>query len=100
MAKSLKPRRKRFITILGVKVKIKYVKSLLCEIEDDPLDGAFDAKTMTIFISESSDIKSTILHEALHACLELSGVRSLLSNKVEESIVCALENSLKNYFTF
>lgn len=93
-------RRKRFILILGVKVKIRYLSNLMCETEDEPLDGAFCAQTMTIFISTKSDIHSTLLHECGHAALAISGVNQMLTNKVEESIVCALESALKDYFVF
>lgn len=93
-------RRRRSIDILGTKVKIKYVKELLCEVEDEPLDGAFCPNTMNIYISENADRNGTILHEAIHGCLEISGTNKLISLKVEEAIVSALESGLKPYFVF
>ena len=98
MVKKLK--RKRFVMILGVKVRIKYMSKLMCETEDEPLDGAFCASTMTIFISTKSDMHATLLHECGHAFLAISGVNQMLNDKLEESIVCALENALKDYFVF
>lgn len=99
MVKPSKPRRKRSIDILGVKIKIKYVKELLCD-GDDILHGAFDSDSMTIFISEDSDIKSTILHECAHALLYISGCSQRMTRQNEEACVMAIEYALRDYFVF
>lgn len=100
MAKKSKPRRKRFITIFGSKIKIRYIRKLLHDDEGEQLDGAFDSQSMTIFVSTKSDINATIFHESLHAAIYLSGSSALLNEKSEEAVVCAIENGLKGFFYF
>ena len=99
MAKHTKPRRKRFINILGVKVKIKYTTKVLYD-DDTELDGCYCHETKTIFVSLHSDVKSTILHESLHSALAISGCGNLINMKTEETIVQALESALKDFFVF
>lgn len=94
-----KTRRKRSVMILGQKIKIKYTSKVLYSGSDE-LHGAFDADTMTIHISNNSDIQGTILHELTHAALWVSGAHALINDKTEEAIVLAIENSLKQFFTF
>ena len=89
----------RHIMISGVKVKIKYTSKIMYD-GDDELLGAFCPDTMTIHISKQSDIKSTILHEATHAVLHISGCAERLTNSAEEAIVTAMEYGLRDYFTF
>jgi hypothetical protein len=100
VAKPTAPKRRRFITILGTKVKIKYVVKAMHDDEDDLLDGAFCGESMTIFVSTKSDVNATLLHEACHAALFISGASNLVTAKVEEAVVWAIENSLKDYFKF
>lgn len=97
MAKITKPRRPRSVTILGVKVKIKYTSKLMFS-GNTELHGSFCGETMTIHISNHSDVSATLYHEYMHAVLFLSGVSNLISGKVEEQIVSALESALKDYF--
>lgn len=99
MAKTIKLRRKRSITILGQKIKIVYTSKVLYD-GDNELHGSFNAETMTIHISNESDVKGTLLHELIHSCLEISGVNKLINEKTEEAIVSSLERGLKDYFQF
>ncbi len=100
MAKSLKPRRRRSIDILGHKIKIKYRKYLECD-EGEEMDGLFDFRNLTIFInSDRPNISATLLHECTHAALMLSGVSNLFNRDVEEAIVEAIESGLKDFFYF
>ena len=102
MTKTAKPRRRRFINILGVKVKIKYTNKVLYD-GDDLLHGSFCADNMTIHVSTTGDeksIKSILYHECLHAALAISGVGNLLNLKTEEAIVSMLESALNEHFFF
>lgn len=96
---SKRKRRRRVITILGVKVKIKYTGKVLYDGEDE-LHGSFCGRTMTIHVSKESDMDATLLHEICHSVLEISGTNKLINEKTEEAIVCALEAGLKDYFVF
>ena len=89
----------RYIMISGVKVNIKYTSKIMYD-GDDELYGAFCPDTMTIHISKRSDIKSTLLHEAVHAVLHISGCAERLTNSAEEAIVTAIEYGLRDYFSF
>ena len=89
----------RFIMLSGVKVAIKYTSKIMYD-GDDELLGAFCPDTMTIHISKHSDIKSTLLHESVHAVLHISGCAERLTNSSEEAIVTAMEYGLRDYFTF
>lgn len=100
MAKRLKPkkqRRPRVVSILGVKVKVRYISKELHD-DSDQLHGAFNADTMEIFISTKSDVSSVLLHEVCHALLYISGCSQRLSEKDEEAIVTAMEYGLRDYF--
>jgi hypothetical protein len=92
-------KRRRFVDILGVRVKIKYTSKDMYD-GDTELHGAFCPSTMTIFVSTQSDISATILHEICHGILAISGVGSMINMKTEEAIVSALESGLKDYFKF
>lgn len=79
-----------YLTILGKKVKISKVKM---EAEDS---GEY--KDLQIKINNTltcrDDIRSTLLHEALHAVLDITGHSQRLSSDDEEAIVYAIENGL------
>lgn len=93
---------KRFVKIMGVRLKIKYVKELLHD-GDEELAGAYNHDTHTIFISKAMDrgsLHSTLCHEVLHGALAISGAGTLLSEKDEEVIVSALEVALRDYLFF
>jgi len=91
----VKPRLIRSVDILGHKVRINYVSKVLFDGEDE-LDGSYS--NLVIHVSKDSDIHSTTLHEIFHAVFDISGVGKLVTPKVEEAIVTALENALKDYF--
>jgi hypothetical protein len=99
VAKSSKPRRKRFINILGVKVKIKYTSKVMYD-DDTELHGCYCHETKTIHVSLHSDVNATILHEILHGILAISGAGNLINMKTEETIVSSIESGLKDYFKF
>lgn len=99
MASKSKLKRRRFIMIMGVKVKIRYMSKMIFD-EEDELHGAFCAESMTIFISTKSDMHATLVHELGHAVLAISGLTHLLSSKTEEAVVSAIENGLKDFFVF
>ena len=47
-----------------------------------------------------TDLKSTLLHECLHAILAQSGIDNMLTDEVEEAIVVALEHGLSPLVEF
>jgi len=79
----------RKITILGNSVDIKQ-RNL------DGIHGSCDVDINEIEISKDStmDKDQVLFHEIIHYILGKSGVSELLSAKVEESVVTALENGL------
>tara|TARA_R100001594_G_scaffold133445_2_gene174163 strand:+ start:215 stop:535 length:321 start_codon:yes stop_codon:yes gene_type:complete len=88
MNTSYKPRQ---ITIGGQTYKIRYKKNL----EDfGVLDT--DKKIITIRANlKDNDLIDTILHEAFHACLEISGLSYLLDDEnKEEALVRAFDSLL------
>jgi len=92
------------VTILGVKVRVRYTSKTMYDDDDDEgdteLHGTFNADKMEIFVSTKSDINSTLLHECVHAALYISGCTQRLSEKDEEAIVMAIEYGLRDYFSF
>ena len=88
MSISYKPRQ---ITIGGQKYKIVYKKKL-----EDFGNIDVDKKIITIRESLSDNDKlDTILHEAFHACLALSGLSYLLDDEnKEEALVRAFDSLL------
>lgn len=95
-----KPKRlPRSVTILGVKVKIKYTSKVLHD-DNDELHGAFFADTMTIHISKHSNIHETLCHELFHSFLYISGYNQGMPNKSEEGLTIAFENAFSKYLVF
>ena len=85
--------------ILGKMVKINY------SVDMDKDDcGEFDDSTMTISINlnrhDNEDLlKSTLLHEIIHAILFITGQNELLDSKQEEGLVRAIEHGLADIVT-
>lgn len=78
------------ITVLGQKIKVQ-------QAELDDLYGDFTPSKKTIRINEKlteEEKYQTLLHEAIHASLELAGWSHALSHETEEGIVRAIENGL------
>lgn len=76
------------ITVLGLKIKIKY--EIDPEIEGTIVDGYFSAQENLIVINknQSKDQQHlTLLHEIGHGLLYRTGTHSILSAEVEELIV-------------
>lgn len=88
----------RSVMCCGVKITVKLTSKLMFD-GDDELHGCFCPETLTIHVSKHSDIKSTLLHEMVHAILHVTGCSSRLTNSSEESIVTAIEYGLRDYFT-
>jgi len=60
-------------------------------------DSDFDDKTIRIKKSNPKAMRSTIMHEVIHMAIAHAGLQELLagiSDYTEETLVCALENSL------
>lgn len=99
MAKSMKrnvlayKRPPRVVYILGHRIKIKIVKHLFDD-DDNELAGAYDGETKTIFLAKSDNWKTVLWHEMIHCCLHLSGASEGLSSNAEERITLALEYGL------
>lgn len=78
------------ITVLGQKIKV-------VQVELDELYGDFTPSKKIIRINErltEEEKYQTLMHEAIHAALELAGWSHALSNETEEGIVRAIENGL------
>lgn len=88
----------RVVNVLGNKLKIRVVKYL----EDDcePLHGAFNSETKTIFLTKDCNWRAVLLHEIIHAILHYSGTGEGLSMSKEESIVLSLEYGLISILNF
>lgn len=80
----------RFVMVAGHRIKIKVVKHLVDDADDD-LHGAYNGDTKTIYLAKDSDWKSTLWHEILHCALHLSAASEGLTTTKEEQIVSALE---------
>jgi hypothetical protein len=81
-------KKKRFpgsITILGRKYKIRQGKNLV--FHGQPVLGLCDNNTKTIYIEKDQDEplkKETLLHEAVHAMLYITGIDQKLSEGENE----------------
>lgn len=61
---------------------------------DSELYGMLQNGVITINLRHEDEIQNTLVHEFLHAALERGGVNHALDPKLEEAIVCCLENAL------
>ena len=89
-----KMRKPSKISILGQEIKIVY-KDIL----DDNCCGLFHPDTMDIEIKKDKYWRSTLIHEIIHAILCISGATELVTDKIEEALVCAIESGLKDIIT-
>ena len=79
------------IAIGGVTIMIKWGKP------DAGEWASYESGVSTITIREDcadDKIGQYLFHEAIHAALDVSGLRNLLSAKMEEAVVCCVENLL------
>ncbi len=86
----------RSVMVCGHKIKVKTVAKLVDGSQD--LFGAYNGETKTIYLLKHPDWKSTLLHEILHATLHITGAGEGLTLTKEETIVVAIENSLRQFF--
>jgi hypothetical protein len=87
------------LQIMGAKIKIKYVDSLDKKGSDADTYGECVPFKRVIYIAKGKheteqEVYHTILHEAIHCILALSGTGHSLEHDQEESIVLALETGL------
>lgn len=84
------------VCVLGRKVHIKQVsKNDLKEMADDEVLGYFDPSEDTIYMSKSlsSDVfQRVLLHELLHATLNISGLSEIVSSEQEEALATVMES--------
>lgn len=77
------------VTIMGKKIKIKYVDEL-----PDDVHGLYHESTDLIEIKwdEPDFMVRVLFHEMMHATLAIAGINQMLQLKLEESICAAFEN--------
>ncbi len=79
------------VEILGNRFKVIY-----CDLSKEDLCGDCDTNKRIIRISTHitpDEQVSTLFHECLHAALGIAGINNLLTEEVEEAIVCCIENA-------
>lgn len=86
------------LEIMGATFTIKYVTKLKDD-DDNSLSGEMQGskRLITINLNEHDnldELERTLLHEITHAVLYMSGLSEQLTEKLEESIVVALENGI------
>lgn len=84
-------KRKSNVTILGQDVSVTYEKITS---ETEILHGDYLDQAIRINSDSKHDARRILLHECMHAILEVSGQSCLLKTKREEAIVLCLENGL------
>ena len=85
------------VVILGVDIPIVY-KDL-----GDGMYGEYSYARRTIYMNTNRKAHwshSVLLHEIIHAILDISAITIILPKKWEEMIVCAIENGLKPLIRF
>ncbi len=101
---SSKPTTKRTIPIMGQKYSIEYHANIKTDDKDEVYgDTDKGRKRIRIDLANNrglADLKSTLLHECLHAILAQSGIDNMLTDEVEEAIVVALEHGLSPLVEF
>lgn len=80
---------KKYVVIHGIKIPI-----IIKDIKDNHGEYSSDNKTITIDEAAEVNTTATLLHEILHAILDISGTGELLKLKEEEAIVKSIENGL------
>lgn len=93
-----KNKRPEQLVILGRLFDVKWGRD---EMPDDSREdyGHTEPEARRILINTEmcayeSEVEATLLHEAVHASLALSGVESLIDEKLDEAIATCLENAL------
>lgn len=101
---SVKPTVRKTIPIMGQKYNVEYYASIRTE-DKEEVYGDTDKGKKRIRIDlnnnkKPTDLRSTLLHECLHAILAQSGIDNLLTDEVEETIVVAIEHGLDSLVEF
>jgi len=84
------------VMILGKKVKITFT-----DLEDD--QGKFNRDDLEITIDISTppnQLKTTLIHECIHAILDIGGMSYRMGCREEEAFVRLLESGLEDLITF
>ncbi len=93
-----KPRQFKSMDVMGIPHQFTWTREEMRE--DSKTDmGETREESRTINVNSeqhlsSTGIEGTVLHEIMHAVLDVSGHSSALDDKTEESLVLALENGL------
>jgi len=97
MAKQTLP---KSLPVLGEKVEIKYKENVY--VSGDRTDGSYAPSSLTIEIDTTNDEdkqEATLLHEILHAILDISGHADVIDDlKKEEGIVRVLERVIHKLY--
>jgi len=90
------------VCIMGIchKVTVKTVKGSFSEYDSDLREIFIDPEIKAANVEE--EIRSCVLHEILHGCLDIGGLTNLLTEEMEEAVVRCIENGLGGliYFRF
>lgn len=92
-----RPRPPRVVHVCGHKIKVKVVPYLFDD-DDNPLAGAYNGDTKTIFIAKTENWRTILWHELLHCCWHLTGAGEGLTMAQEERLTLAAEYSLGPLF--
>lgn len=79
---------------------VQYRAQLVDVVDDEGSSGETIGELRLIKIAESQDTRrrwTTLLHEYMHAVLDVNGVASVLSDELEEIIVQSLEHGLEMF---
>ncbi len=79
------------VSVLGVNFIVKY-----SDLSKEELCGDCDVNKRIIRISTHitpDEQVSTLFHECIHAALGIAGINNLITEEVEEAIVCCIENA-------
>lgn len=93
-AKILKPLPKK-IMVMGKEFDVRYTDNLHDE-DRQELYGETHGREFRININTKYSYEAqriTLFHEAIHAALSVSGLTHLLTEKLEEALVSAIESS-------
>lgn len=95
---STQPKVKKSVPVMGQKYSIEYYDNIKTDDKEDVYgDTDKGKKRIRIDLSNNKSqslVRSTLLHEVLHAILSQSGLDNLLTDEVEEAIVVAIEHGL------
>lgn len=96
MAKKIDLTLPSVISALGVQFQVKVVDT----VDDEGSLGETAGELRIIKVAASQDTRrkwTTLLHEYMHATLDVNGVGSVLDDGIEEIIVQSLEHALEQF---